>query len=105
MADLKTRLFGVEMPSPFVLASGPLSYDRQGLWEAYRAGAGGVTTKTLRLAAAGNPTPHMVVPRSSNLRATLFNSEKWADLTWERWVEQELPAMAGHPGALIASIG
>jgi dihydroorotate dehydrogenase (fumarate) len=75
------------------------------MWEAYRAGAGGVTTKTLRLEAAVNPTPHMVVPRSSNLRATLFNTEKWADLPWEQWVEEELPAMKGHPGILIASIG
>lgn len=105
MADLTTTLFGVSMPSPFVLASGPLSYDATGLWEAYRAGAGGVTTKTLRLERAINPTPHMVVPRSSNLRATLFNTEKWADLPWEQWVAQELPAMRGHPGLLIASIG
>ncbi len=105
MADLQTTLFGIPMPSPFILASGPLSYDATGLWEAYKAGAGGVVTKTLRLEAAINPTPHMVVPRSSNLRATLFNTEKWADLTWERWVEVELPAMRGHPGILIASIG
>ncbi len=105
MAILRTRLFDILMPSPFVLASGPLSYDATGMWEAFRAGAGGVTTKTLRLEAAVNPTPHMVVPRSSNLRATLFNTEKWADLPWEQWVERELPAMAGHPGALIASIG
>jgi dihydroorotate dehydrogenase (fumarate) len=105
MANLNTELFGVTMPSPWILASGPLSYDATGLWEAYRAGAGGVVTKTLRLEAAVNPTPHMVVPRSSNLRATLFNTEKWADLTWERWAEVELPAMAGHPGLLIASIG
>jgi dihydroorotate dehydrogenase/Pyruvate/2-oxoacid:ferredoxin oxidoreductase delta subunit len=105
MADLTTRLFGITMPSPFILASGPLSYDATGLWEAFRAGAGGVTTKTLRLERAINPTPHMVVPRSSNLRATLFNTEKWADLTWEQWVDQELPKMQGHPGALIASIG
>ncbi len=105
MADLTTTLFGVSMPSPFVLASGPLSYDATGLWEAYRAGAGGVTTKTLRLERAINPTPHMVVPRSSNLRATLFNTEKWADLPWEQWVERELPDLRGHPGLLIASIG
>jgi dihydroorotate dehydrogenase (fumarate) len=105
MADLKTTLFGVQMPSPWILASGPLSYDATGMWEAYRAGAGGVVTKTLRLEAAVNPTPHMVVPRSTNLRATLFNTEKWADLPWEQWVERELPAMAGHPGLLIASIG
>jgi dihydroorotate dehydrogenase (fumarate) len=105
MADLRTWLFGIEMPGPFVLASGPLSYDAQGLWAAFRAGAGGVTTKTLRLERAVNPTPHMVLPRTSNLRATLFNSEKWADLTWQQWVESELPAVHGHPGALIASIG
>ncbi len=105
MADLRTSLFGIEMPSPFILASGPLSYDAQGVWEAYRAGAGGVTTKTLRLERAINPTPHMVLPRSSNLRATLFNSEKWADLPWEQWVEHELPKLKGHLGMLIASIG
>ena len=105
LAILTTKLFDILMPSPFILASGPLSYDATGMWEAFRAGAGGVTTKTLRLEAAVNPTPHMVVPRSSNLRATLFNTEKWADLPWEQWVEQELPAMAGHPGVLIASIG
>jgi dihydroorotate dehydrogenase (fumarate) len=93
------------MPSPFILASGPLSYDARGIWAAFKAGAGGVVTKTLRLEAAVNPTPHMVVPRSSNLRATLFNTEKWADLPWEQWVAQELPALAGHPGMLIASIG
>ena len=65
----------------------------------------GSSPRRLRLEAAINPTPHMVVPRSSNLRATLFNTEKWADLTWEHWVEKELPALAGHPGMLIASIG
>jgi len=105
LADLTTELFGITMSSPFVLASGPLSYDATGLWEAYRAGAGGVVTKTLRLERAINPTPHMVAPRSSNLRATLFNTEKWADLPWEQWTARELPAMRGHPGLLIASIG
>jgi dihydroorotate dehydrogenase/Pyruvate/2-oxoacid:ferredoxin oxidoreductase delta subunit len=105
MADLRTQLFTVELPSPFVLASGPLSYGAEGLWRAYRAGAGGVTTKTLRLERAVNPTPHMVLPRSSNLRGSLFNSEKWADLTWEAWVNEELPQLKDHPGALIASIG
>ncbi len=105
MADLRTQLLGVELPVPFILASGPLSYGAEGLWRAYQAGAGGVTTKTLRLQRAVNPTPHMVVPRSSNLRGLLFNSEKWADLTWEAWVNEELPQLQGHPGALIASIG
>ncbi|MBI3360608.1 MAG: hypothetical protein HY023_05805 [Chloroflexi bacterium] len=60
MADLRTTLFNTEMASPFVLASGPLSYDAHGLRAAFRAG--GVTTKTLRLERAVNPIPHMVLP-------------------------------------------
>jgi dihydroorotate dehydrogenase/Pyruvate/2-oxoacid:ferredoxin oxidoreductase delta subunit len=105
VADLHTQLLGIELPSPFILASGPLSYGAEGLWRAYRAGAGGVTTKTLRLERAVNPTPHMALPRSPHLRASLFNSEKWSDLTWEGWVNEELPQLNGHPGMLIASIG
>jgi dihydroorotate dehydrogenase/NAD-dependent dihydropyrimidine dehydrogenase PreA subunit len=105
MADLRTPLFGAELPSPFVLASGPLSYGAEGLKRAYQAGAGGVTTKTLRSERAVNPTPHMVLPRSPNLRGSLFNSEKWTDLTWEAWVNEELPQLKGHPGVLIVSIG
>jgi dihydroorotate dehydrogenase (fumarate) len=95
----------MSLPSPFILGSGPLSYDAGALWRAFQAGAGGVTTKTLRTDRALNPTPHIVFPRSASLRGTLFNSEKWSDLTWEQWVGDELPRMAGHPGALIASIG
>jgi dihydroorotate dehydrogenase len=74
MGDLRTMLFNVTLPSPFVLASGPLSYDAHGRWTANRAGAGAIVTKTLRLERAINPTPHRVVPRSSNLRPWLFNS-------------------------------
>jgi dihydroorotate dehydrogenase/Pyruvate/2-oxoacid:ferredoxin oxidoreductase delta subunit len=105
MADLRTQFFHANMPSPFILASGPLSYDAEGIWRAFQAQAGGVVTKTLRLTAALNPTRHMVRPRTTNLRNTLFNSEKWADLPWEQWVAHELPALRGHPGVLIASIG
>ena len=80
MADLTNNSLRRLMPSPFILASGPLSYDATGMWEAYRGRRGRRGDKDARLEAAINPTPHMVVPRSSNLRATLFNTEKWADL-------------------------
>ena len=33
MADLRCRLGGLELRSPFVLASGPISYNAQGLIE------------------------------------------------------------------------
>jgi dihydropyrimidine dehydrogenase (NAD+) subunit PreA len=105
MADLSTQLFSIEMPSPLILASGPRSYGAKGIQAAFDAGAGGVVTKTLRLRPAINPTPHIMPAPSRNLRNTLFNSEQWCDLPWEQWVETELPSLAGHPGALIASLG
>ena len=104
MADISTVLFGAKMTSPFILASGPRSYGAEGVQAAFEAGAGGVVTKTLRLEAAVNPTPH-IIPAGKNLRNTLFNSEQWSDLTWEQWVQTEFPALKGHPGALIASLG
>ena len=105
MANLTSKFFGINMTSPFILGSGPLSYSAEGLMAALNAGAGGVTTKTLRLEKAHNPIPHMALPTSPNLRGSLLNTEKWSDITWEQWVDEEFPKLAGHPGALIASIG
>lgn len=105
MADLRTRLFDCELPSPLVLASGPRSYAAAGVWEAYKAGAGAVVTKTLRPTLPVNPTPHIIAPNSRGLRNSLINAEEWSDISWEQWVYEEIPALAGHPGALIVSVG
>ncbi len=105
MAELQTNLFGHWLHSPLILASGPRSYGAAGIQAAFDSGAAGVVTKTLRLEPAINPVPHIVRPIRPGLGKTLFNSEQWSDLTWERWVRKELPALRGHPGLLIASIG
>jgi dihydroorotate dehydrogenase (fumarate) len=105
MANLSGKFFGIDMTSPFILGSGPLSYNAEGLLAAFDAGAGGVTTKTLRLKKAHNPIPHIALPTSPNLRGSLLNTEKWSDITWEQWVDEEFPKLVGHPGVLIASIG
>jgi dihydroorotate dehydrogenase/Pyruvate/2-oxoacid:ferredoxin oxidoreductase delta subunit len=105
MVELQTQLFDKLLPSPLILASGPRSYGAEGIWAAFEAGAGGVVTKTIRLEPALNPTPHIAATHDTNLRNTLYNSEQWSDLTWRQWIEAELPALAGHPGVLIASLG
>ena len=105
MVNLETTLFDYTLPSPLILASGPRSYSAQGIHAAFDAGAGGVVTKTLCLKPAVNPAPHISRPRSRGLRNSLLNCEKWADLSWEQWVNVELPALKEHPGVLIVSIG
>lgn len=105
MPDLRTRLFDHLLPSPLILASGPRSCDAEGIQLVFEAGAGAVVTKTLRTHPAENPIPHIARPRGRGLSTTLFNCEQWADLSWERWVEHEIPSLKDLPGALIVSIG
>ncbi len=102
MANLTTKLCGVELESPFILGSGPLSYSAEGLIEAAKAGAGAVVTKTIQKEAAVNPVPHMWRAGQN----TLINSELWADYDAERWIQEEIPkAKAGGVKVLIANVG
>ena len=102
MTSLKTKLCGIEMDSPFVLGSGPLSYSADGLIAASKAGCGAVVTKTILPEAAVNPVPHMW--KSGN--NSLINSELWADYDAERWLNEEIPkAKEGGVKVLIANCG
>lgn len=100
-ADLSTTIAGVKLKSPFILASGPLSFNADGMIRAFRAGAGACVTKTLRDNAAINPVPHI----SSFGRDTLINSEKWSDSEAEVWIEKEIPKAKSEGVVVIASIG
>ncbi len=91
----------VSMQSPFILGSGPLSYDGDGLIRAHDHGFGAVVTKTIRDIPADNPYPHM----ACNTVSSMVNAEKWSDITGEQWVEQEIPKAKAHGVVVIASIG
>lgn len=101
MADLSCTLGGVPLRAPFVLASGPISYNADGLYAAWEAGAGAVVTKTIKREKTVNPAPHMA-PSGSN---GLINCEGWSDLCAEDWIEREIPrAKELGVGVLIANI-
>ncbi len=100
-ADISTELCGIKMQSPFILSSGPLSYAAEGMIEAHKAGAGAVVTKTIRLDAAINPTPHIGMVNEDSL----INCEKWADTPPEMWFEREIPMTKAAGAVVIASIG
>ncbi len=99
--DIRTELFGIQLQSPFIIGSGPLSYGAEGMIRLHRAGAGAVVTKTIRDTAADNPYPHIAAVDKS----TLINAEKWTDYPAEQWIEVEIPT-AKRAGVIIgASIG
>jgi len=101
MSDLTVNLCGVALKNPLILASGPLSWGAAGVRAAFAAGAAAVVTKTIRPQAVVNPVPHI----AATGRGGLLNTEGWSDLAAERWIERELPALAGRDGVLIASTG
>jgi len=78
-----------------------LTYSAAGVLRCLQAGAAACVTKTISRQAAVNPTPHMV----SIGKGALLNTEKWADLSGEQWIEVELPQLRDAGGVIIASMG
>lgn len=60
-----------------------------------------MVTKTIRPQATANPVPHIAAVG----HRSLLNTEGWSDLPAQQWLEEELPALAGRKGVLIASTG
>lgn len=95
------NFLGIQLKTPIIIGSGPLSYSAEGMKLLSDAGAGAVVTKTIRKERAINPAPHMV--RSTN--NSLINNEKWTDFEPERWINEELPKLKEMGLVTIASVG
>lgn len=98
--SLSTTFLGMEMQSPFIVGSSPLTFNASAMIAAHQAGAGAVVTKTIRDEAAINPVPHIWADSSS-----MLNAELWSDLPGEAWVETEIPKARDSSVNVIASIG
>lgn len=95
------NLLGVELKTPIIIGSGPLSYSAESMKKLSDAGAGAVVTKTIRKERAINPAPHMVRSTSNSL----INNEKWTDFEPERWINEEIPKLKQMGVVCIASVG
>lgn len=95
------NLLGIELKSPIIIGSGPLSYNSEFMKNLYDAGAGAVVTKTIRKERAINPAPHMV----KNTKDSLINNEKWTDFHPEKWINEEIPKLKEMGVVTIASVG
>ena len=101
MVDLSTTLCGIPLRNPLIVSSGPLTYAAEGIQRTFDSGAAAAVTKTISLEPAVNPVPHI----ADIGRGSLLNTEKWADLPAEQWIDRELPALKGSGGVVIASVG
>jgi dihydroorotate dehydrogenase (fumarate) len=87
MANLKTKFCGIELDSPFVLASGPAGWDAQSLADCAKAGAGAVVSKSIAINGFVNDSRHMMY----NGPNSLLNNEGGSDMPLKRWTEYEIP--------------
>ena len=101
MADLKTRICGIEFPNPVWTAAGPGGADAPMLLRAARGGAGGLVAKTISLEGARVPTPNIVSPFSGSL----LNAELWSEHDYRRFIDRELSQLRDAGVPVIASVG
>ena len=95
------RLFGIPLQSPFIIGSGPLCSDAEGIIALHRAGAGAMVTKTINLTPAINASRHI----ASCGQNSLLNCEAWSEYTADRWIETELPKAKAAGAVVIVSVG
>lgn len=82
MANIKTKLCGIELDSPFVLGSGPCGWDAEALAACSKAGCGAVVTKSISTKGDTNTTRHMI----SGGGMTLLNNEGGSDMPASWWL-------------------
>lgn len=101
MADLKTKVCGIDFPNPVWTAAGPGGADAAMLLRAARGGAGGLVAKTISLEGARVPAPNIISPFSGSL----LNAELWSEHEYRHFIEQELTQLREAGVPVIASVG
>jgi len=100
MAELKTKINGIEFPNPVLTAAGPNVRNGELLIEAAQGGAGGLVSKTISTVAADDPRPTIrCLPCKS-----LMNCETWAETPPEEFIE-DIKKVKSETVPLIVSIG
>ena len=105
MASLETQLLGITFPNPYILAAGPPTAKGSMIIEAFKAGWGGVVTKTISLEPTPPPSPRVHVIKTGRDKWGMLDIELFTDLTIERWEDDLDLIRATFPERpIIASI-
>ncbi|UCE07120.1 MAG: hypothetical protein JSW07_03530, partial [bacterium] len=87
MANIRTKICGLEFPNPIWTAAGPTSADAEMLRQAAAGGAGGLVTKTISVHPARVPIPNI----SSPFSGSLLNAELWSEIDYRNFIDKEMP--------------
>jgi dihydropyrimidine dehydrogenase (NAD+) subunit PreA len=102
---LETNLLGIHFPNPFLLASGPPTANGAMIVNAFKAGWGGVVTKTIGLTPTRLPDPRLKIIKDIRHLRGMVNIELITDMTVDQWaIEIDLIRDAFPDRPIIASI-
>ncbi len=101
MADISIKLFGKSIPNPVMPAAGPNCVDGKMLVEVAAAGVGALVMKTISTVPAKVPYPNIISAGNN----TLLNSELWAELPAEQYIDVEYKLAKSTGKYLMASVG
>lgn len=90
----------IRMKNPIILESGPFAHDGICVSRAAEYGYGAVSTETITLKDGTSPKWHLLDQGES-----MLNCSRWSDLSFEKWLNEEIPRMASADCAAILSLG
>lgn len=99
---MQTTFLGHRLASPIVLSSGPMTASFDYIEEAMQAGAGAVTTQSIRLYPAVQPKPALW--RFSQ-DGSYLNAYQHSEQSWQVWIEEILPRARERGYPVIAKTG
>jgi len=101
LAEIRITICGIDFPNPVWTAAGPTGANARMMLLAAEAGAGGLVAKTLSVRPARVPIPNIASP----FPGSLLNAEKWSEVNYQQFIEQELSQVSKCGIPVIASIG
>ena len=101
MAQLQTRVCGIDFPNPVWTAAGPTGASGRLLRLAADAGAGGLVAKTISVHPARVPIPNIAAP----FPGSLLNAELWSEINYQRFLDVDFPEARAIGVPVIASLG
>lgn len=101
MAELASKIFGINFKNPVMPAAGPNVKTSELMIKSAKLGAGAVVSKTFSTVPAKDPRPTM----KKTVAGGLLNCETWLEDSYENFVPELKKVKSGIDTPLIVSIG
>ena len=101
MADLSSKICGIEFPNPVMPAAGPNVKTADLMIKAAELGSGAVVSKTFSVKPAVDPRPTM----KKTIAGGLLNCETWLEDSYENFIPELKKVRDSVKSPFIASIG